>query len=149
MTTSHLKKGKKVAVKLSLCLTNKALCHEDQWGSGCIDPHVIDFSTTWRWAVSFMPQPLYPGERAPGTHCIGSWMGLRAGLDDVEKRKFLTLPGLEHQPPGHPTHSQSLYRWHYPGSLEESCWTKSSNSVHDNIQWNPHLIFLNVRFSPH
>jgi hypothetical protein len=27
-----------------------------------------------------------PGERAPGTHWIGGWVGPRAGLDDVEKR---------------------------------------------------------------
>jgi hypothetical protein len=35
------------------------------------------------------------GERAPGTHWIGGWVDPRAGLDDVEKRKFVTLPGLE------------------------------------------------------
>jgi hypothetical protein len=29
------------------------------------------------------------------THWIGSWVDLSAGLDDVEKRKFLILPGLE------------------------------------------------------
>jgi hypothetical protein len=37
------------------------------------------------------PDRFTPGERAPGTY----WVDLRAGLDDVEKRKFLTLPGLE------------------------------------------------------
>jgi hypothetical protein len=36
-----------------------------------------------------------PEERAPGTHWIGGWVGPRAGLDDVENRKFLTLPRLE------------------------------------------------------
>jgi hypothetical protein len=36
-----------------------------------------------------------PEERAPGTHWIGGWVGPRAGLDDTEKRKFLTLPGLD------------------------------------------------------
>jgi hypothetical protein len=36
-----------------------------------------------------------PEERAPGTHWIGGLVDPRAGLDDVEKRKFLTLPGLE------------------------------------------------------
>jgi hypothetical protein len=36
-----------------------------------------------------------PGERAPVTHWIGDWVGPRAGLDEVEKRKFMTLPGLE------------------------------------------------------
>jgi hypothetical protein len=38
------------------------------------------------------------------------------GLDDVEKRKFLTLPGLELRPLGRPARSQSLYRLSYPGS---------------------------------
>jgi hypothetical protein len=42
---------------------------------------------------------------------------LRAGLDDAEKRKFLTLLGLELRPLGRPAHSQSLYRLCYPGSL--------------------------------
>jgi hypothetical protein len=44
-------------------------------------------------------------------------MGPRAGLDDVEKRKFLTLPGLELRPLGPLARSQSLYRLRYPGSL--------------------------------
>jgi hypothetical protein len=35
------------------------------------------------------------GERATGTHSIGGWVGPRAGLDDVEKRKILLLAGLE------------------------------------------------------
>jgi hypothetical protein len=40
----------------------------------------------------------------------------RAGLDDVEKRNFLTLPGLELRPLGRPARSQSLYRLRHPGS---------------------------------
>jgi hypothetical protein len=39
------------------------------------------------------PSRLTPGERAPCTHCAGSWVSPRAGLDDVEK--FLTIAGLE------------------------------------------------------
>jgi hypothetical protein len=41
----------------------------------------------------------------------------RAGLDDVEKRKFLTPSGLELRPLGRPAHSQSLYRLRYPASI--------------------------------
>jgi hypothetical protein len=41
----------------------------------------------------------------------------RAGLEDVEKRKFLIIPGLELRPLGLPARSQSLYRLRYPGSL--------------------------------
>jgi hypothetical protein len=49
---------------------------------------VDDLGTSWRWVVSITPRPLYPRERAPGAHCIGGWVDRRAGLDDVEKRKF-------------------------------------------------------------
>jgi hypothetical protein len=42
-----------------------------------------------------------------------------AGLDDVEKRKFLTLLRLELLPLGRPTCGQSLYRLHYPGSYRD------------------------------
>jgi hypothetical protein len=38
-------------------------------------------------------------------------------VDDVEKRKFFTLPGFEFRPLGRPVRSQSLYRLSYPGSL--------------------------------
>jgi hypothetical protein len=31
-----------------------------------------------------------PGETAPGTHCIGSWVGQSAALDIMEKRKILS-----------------------------------------------------------
>jgi hypothetical protein len=34
----------------------------------------------------------------------------RAGLDDLEKRKFFTLPELELRPLSRPVRSQSLYR---------------------------------------
>jgi hypothetical protein len=43
----------------------------------------------------------------------------RADLDDVEKRKFLTLLGLELRPLGRSARSQSLYRLLYPGSPGE------------------------------
>jgi hypothetical protein len=41
----------------------------------------------------------------------------RTGLDDVEKRKFLTLPVLKLRPLGSPYRSQSPYRLLYPGFL--------------------------------
>jgi hypothetical protein len=51
------------------------------------------------------------GERPPpSTHWIGGWVGPRAGLYDVEKRKFFTLPGLELRPLCRPARRQSLYR---------------------------------------
>jgi hypothetical protein len=56
-----------------------------------------------------------PGRLTPSTHWIGGWVGPRAH-QDVEKRKFFTLPGLELRPLGCPARSQSLYQLHYPGS---------------------------------
>jgi hypothetical protein len=50
-----------------------------------------------------------PGERAPGTHWIGGSMDPRANLDNVEKRKFMTLQGLEIQPLGRPAPIGSRY----------------------------------------
>jgi hypothetical protein len=41
---------------------------------------------------------LTTGERTPGTHYLGSWVGPREGLDDVEK--ILDLPTLEPRPLG-------------------------------------------------
>jgi hypothetical protein len=44
-----------------------------------------------------MPRPLYPP-----VSIGGDWVDHRTGLDDVENRKFLTLPGLELRSPGSP-----------------------------------------------
>jgi hypothetical protein len=38
------------------------------------------------------------GERAPGTHWIGGWVDPRAGLNDVEKRKFWPCRYLNSDP---------------------------------------------------
>jgi hypothetical protein len=63
-------KGKKV--KLSLCLTkNHAM--KAYWGSG---------------GIASRPGRFTPRERAPGTHWIGGWVGSRAVLDAVVKRKI-------------------------------------------------------------
>jgi hypothetical protein len=59
----------------------------------------------------FLTTALVGGER------IGGWVGPRTGLDDMEKRKFLTLTVLELRSLGRPARSQSLYRLHYPGSV--------------------------------
>jgi hypothetical protein len=62
------------------------------------------------WVVSFMPRPLYPS-----THYIGGCVGPRAGLENMEKWKFLPPPGFELWPLGRPACSQSLYRLRYLG----------------------------------
>jgi hypothetical protein len=75
------------------------------YGSGCIDPIFLTLALVGgEWSTS-RPGRFTPGERAPGTHSIGSWVDLRAGLNDLERRKFLTLSGLELQPLGRPARS--------------------------------------------
>jgi hypothetical protein len=54
-------------VKLSLCLTNRSLRHEDIWGSACIDPSFPVLGISWRWVISFTTRPLYPWGKSPGT----------------------------------------------------------------------------------
>jgi hypothetical protein len=55
-----------------------------------------------------------PGERASGTHWIRGWVGPRADLGAVEKRKIFSC---RESNPGHPARSPSLYRLTYPNSL--------------------------------
>jgi hypothetical protein len=68
---------------------------------GEVDIYIHIFLTSalvaGEWSAS-CPDRFTPGERAPGTYWIGGWVGPRAGLDDVKKRKFLTLPRLELRP---------------------------------------------------
>jgi hypothetical protein len=76
------------------------------------------------WSVPG-PGRFTPRERALSTNWLGRWVGpTRASLDDVEKRKFFTLPGLELRPLCRPARSQSLYRLRYhgyvPGEYENS-----------------------------
>jgi hypothetical protein len=68
------------------------------------------------WSAS-RPGRFIPGERATGTHWIGGWMDPTAGLDDVERRKFLPPSGLKLRPLSRPARSQSVYRLRYTG-----CW---------------------------
>jgi hypothetical protein len=64
-----------------------------------------------------VPAALLLGKEPPCTHWIRDWVDPRAGLNDVEKRKFITLPGLELRILGRPARSQSLYQLCYPGSI--------------------------------
>jgi hypothetical protein len=60
------------------------------------------------WSAS-RPGRFTLGQRA-GTHLKGRWVGSRAGLGDVKKRKLFTLSGLELRTLGRPARSQSLYQ---------------------------------------
>jgi hypothetical protein len=70
--------------------------------SFCIYPRFLQVGREWS---ASRPGRFNPGERAPGTHWIGGWVGPRASLDDMEKEKFLPPLGLELQTLGHPARS--------------------------------------------
>jgi hypothetical protein len=59
--------------------------------------------------VNATSRPLYPRER-PRTHCIGGWVGSRAGLDGCGKSPHTGI-----RSPDRPASSESVYRLSYPG----------------------------------
>jgi hypothetical protein len=75
------------------CLRERNLCHEGVWVSGHIDPRVLD---------SFTSLPLYP-------RWIG-WVVPGTGLDVVDRRQILSLPGLEPRSLNRPAPNQTLFR---------------------------------------
>jgi hypothetical protein len=71
------------------------------YGGVDVQIHIFLASTLagGEWSASL------PGRFTPRTYWIVGWMDPRAGLDDVEKRNFLTLLGLEHRTLGRPARS--------------------------------------------
>jgi hypothetical protein len=99
-------------VELSLCKLIKHYATKT-WGSGGIAPPIMTSALEGdEWSASRFGR-VTPWERAPGTHWIGRLVGIRACLDDMEKRKILPLPGID---PGRPARSPSLYRLSYSDS---------------------------------
>jgi hypothetical protein len=98
LNRTHSRHKGKVKVNLFLCKTkyhamkmypvlNYAPCHEDALGSGGIVPSILNLDTKWRRVVSLTLRPLYLWGRSPLTHWTGGWVGPRASLDLVAKRK--------------------------------------------------------------
>jgi len=73
-------------------------------GSGIIPPLTTALDGG-EWSDS-RPGCFIPRERAAGTHWIGGWVGPRAGVDAVSKRK---IPSPR-QESNRPARSQLLYR---------------------------------------
>jgi hypothetical protein len=94
------------------------------------------------WSTSrpghFTPGEITPPPRYPLDRRLG---GSQPGLDDVEKRKFLTLPRFELQALGRPARSQSLYRMRRSGSLRNKLY--SWITLWENFFLNHPVQFLN------
>jgi hypothetical protein len=52
-------------VKLSLCLTNQALCHEGLLGSGCMDPLILDLGIKAEVSGQLHARTLYSQGKPP------------------------------------------------------------------------------------
>jgi hypothetical protein len=65
---------------------------------GGVDVYIHLFLTSalvaGEWSAS-RPSRFTQRESVSGTHWIGDWVGPRTGLEDMERRKVLSLPALE------------------------------------------------------
>jgi hypothetical protein len=55
----------------------------------------IDLGSSSKSVVGCTPCQLYPEQRVAGSHSLGDWMDHGTCVEDREKLKFLTLPGLK------------------------------------------------------
>jgi hypothetical protein len=124
-----------------VCFTNTPQPH-DVWGGGWKYRSTFFLTSAvagGEWSAS-RPGLFTPEERVVSTDWIKGWVEPRAGLDDVEWRKFLTVLGLELRPVDRPTRSQSLYRLRYPGSSCNHMMISHLNFKASHILKNtPHL----------
>jgi hypothetical protein len=69
---------------------------------------ILNLGTRWGWVVSVTSRPRFtPGERTPGTHWTGSWVGPRASLDAEARKKIICL--CRGSNPDRPARSQIPY----------------------------------------
>jgi hypothetical protein len=93
----------------------------------------LNFGTRRGWVVSITLRPRFTaGKRTPRTHCIGGWMGPRAGLEAEIRGKTLRL--CRGSIPGRPVRSQALYRLSYLGmEFWEKCPIRIKTVLQDTI----------------
>jgi hypothetical protein len=76
---------------------------------------ILNLGARWRWVVTFRPAAIFPGKRVPGTYWVEGWVGLRACLNTVEKRREEVFPYRKLNP-SCSTRSLLLYWLSYAGS---------------------------------
>jgi hypothetical protein len=91
-----------VKQSISITTTTKsspATRHGGAWGERRYSSY--SFSTSaldgGEWSASRPGRAFTPGERTPGTHCTGGWVGPRAGLDTEVRGE---IDGLSPRRPG-------------------------------------------------
>jgi hypothetical protein len=85
----------------------------------------------WGWVVGVTPLPRFtPGERTPGTHCTGGWVGPRACLDTEDRGKVLSLyRGSNLDRLVVETVARHYTDWATPASVVMRLWGCGINSV--------------------
>jgi hypothetical protein len=83
-------KGKCKSTGKVVPVLDKAPRHEDVLGSGGIAISILTSALDGGERLASLPGRFTHRERAPGTHWIGGWMGPRADLDPVVKKKILS-----------------------------------------------------------
>jgi hypothetical protein len=107
--------------------------HGGAWGERRCSSY--SFSTSaldgGEWSASRPGRALPPGERTPGTHYTGGWVGPRAGLDAGARRKILCLCWGSN--PSRPVRSQTIKHytdWTTPAPMFDRYEPKfSSNHI--------------------
>jgi hypothetical protein len=56
---------------------------------------VLNLDTSWRWAESVTPRPLYTEENILGTYWDGERGDPQSGPDSLEKKNNFALPGIK------------------------------------------------------
>jgi hypothetical protein len=56
---------------------------------------ILDLTIRWSFVPSFTPWSLNPLGQNRGIHRIGGWVDPRTDLDTAEKRRILSLLGIE------------------------------------------------------
>jgi hypothetical protein len=110
----------------------KAVPQHTYWGvggrGGRFPPHSLPRHLMG--VVSVTPRPPFtPGERTPGTHFTGGWVGPRA---DTEVRGKILLPllGIEPQSPRLPVRNQALW-WATPAPIFYTCYCEITKLQYD------------------
>jgi hypothetical protein len=120
---------------MSLCLT-KHYTMKTYWEWRYSSTHSLTSALDGgEWSAS-RPGRFIPKERTPGTRWIGGWVGPRAVLDAVMKRK-IPSPHGESKPrtPDRPARSTALYRLSYRGyrkSYRVKCDVHSRRQTKEN-----------------
>jgi len=81
-----------ISKKLVLPGLNEIPLHEDVWGMEARLRAFVACSLVGGIRSVSRPGRFISGEKSPGAHWIGDWMGSSAGLEAVAKKKILSLP---------------------------------------------------------